>query len=101
MTSDEQFRKKFTECVDEMRKPIIDLGEKYDTDVLISSLFEVGMRLSLLKYGTTGLMSLMGDVLQTLSTSGQMLEEMTSSMDKTYDPVKSAFLKSTGSKLKH
>ena len=52
MTSEEQFRKLFTECVDEMRKPIIDLGEKYDTDVLISSLFEVGMRLSLLKYGT-------------------------------------------------
>jgi hypothetical protein len=101
MTSEEQFRKDFGNCVDEMKKPIVDLATKYDTDVLISSLFEVGMRLSLLKYGTTGLMSLLGDVLQTMSTSGQMLDEMTEQMNKTQDAVGSAFLKTTNSKLKH
>jgi hypothetical protein len=100
MTSEQQFRKDFENCVNEMRKPIIALGEKYDTDILISSLFEVGIRLSILKYGTTGLMSLLGDVLQTMSASGQMLDEMTKSMDETGDSVKSAFMK-TNSKMKH
>lgn len=101
MTSDEKFREQFEKCVEDMRKPMVDLGTQYETEVLISSLFEVGMRLAILKYGTTGLMGLLGDVLQTMSSSGQMIEEMSTSMDKTGDAVKSAFVKSTGSKLKH
>ena len=54
MTREDKYRANFEACVEELREPLINVSKNYDIDVMISSLYEIGMRLSLLKYGTWG-----------------------------------------------
>ena len=49
---------------------------------LVSAMVEVGMRLSFLKYGTMGMVSLLADILHTTATSGAMIEEMQKAADR-------------------
>lgn len=91
MTDDKKFRADFEKCVDDMREPLTELSNTYDTDVMISALYEVGMRLSLLKYGTMGSFGLLADVLHTFSTAGPMVDEMEKQHKKTGDTLGSIF----------
>jgi hypothetical protein len=91
MTDDKQYRASFEACVESLRDPLLDVSKDYDTDVIISALYEIGMRLSLLKYGTMGSFGLLADVLHTFTTAGPMIDEMEKNNNKTGDAMSSVF----------
>lgn len=104
MTDDRNYRADFEACVESLKEPLLDIAGKYDTDVLISALYEVGMRLSLLKYGTMGSFGLLADVLHTFTTAGPMIDKMEKLNEKTGDAIGSVFLdakKKTDPSTKH
>jgi len=63
-------------------------------------MMEVGMRLSFIKYGAMGMLSLLADILHTTSTSGQMIDEMQKEANKSESEVVNAF-KHYGEETKH
>ena len=105
MSKEDKYRADFEACVEDLREPLIKVSKNYDIDVLISSLYEIGMRLSLLKYGTMGSFGLLADVLHTFTASGPLIDEMQKAQDKTGNTLDSIFIKlkenQTDPKTKH
>jgi|TARA_E500000318_G_scaffold62573_2_gene57903 hypothetical protein len=105
MTQEDKYRANFEACVEDLREPLIKVSKDYDIDVLISSLYEIGMRLSLLKYGTMGSFGLLADVLHTFTSAGPLIDEMQKAQDKTGNTLDSIFIKlkenQTDPKTKH
>ena len=104
MTREDKYRANFEACVEELREPLITVSKNYDIDVMISSLYEIGMRLSLLKYGTMGSFGLLADVLHTFTSAGPLIDEMQRVQEKTGDTMDSIFVKlkqQKDSKTKH
>tara|TARA_R110000803_G_scaffold52157_3_gene107441 strand:- start:292 stop:594 length:303 start_codon:yes stop_codon:yes gene_type:complete len=91
MTTEEEYKVQFDEAVQYLKPAILEASEIYTTDVLVSAMIEVGMRLSLLKYGTIGMIGLLADILHTTATSGVMIEEMNKSKNKSDSDVMNAF----------
>ena len=93
MTREEKYRADFEACVDDLKDPLIKVARGYDVDVMISALYEIGMRLSLLKYGTMGSFGLLADVLHTFTTAGPLIDEMQKIQERTGDTMDSIFVK--------
>ena len=91
MTDEKKYRASFEACVESLKDPLMDVSKEYDTDVIISALYEIGMRLSLLKYGTMGSFGLLADVLHTFTTAGPLIDEMEKRNNKTGDTMDSVF----------
>jgi hypothetical protein len=91
MTDEKKYRASFEACVESLKDPLMDVSKEYDTDVIISALYEIGMRLSLLKYGTMGSFGLLADVLHTFTTAGPLIDEMEKRNKKTGDTMDSVF----------
>ena len=102
MTDDKNYRASFEACVESLKDPLMNVSKEYDTDVIISALYEIGMRLSLLKYGTMGSFGLLADVLHTFTTAGPLIDEMEKRNKKTGDTMDSVFASTkTDSSTKH
>ena len=104
MTREDKYRADFEACVEELREPLITVSKNYDIDVMISSLYEIGMRLSLLKYGTMGSFGFLADVQHTFTSAGPLIDEMQRVHEKTGDTMDSIFVKlkqQKDSKTKH
>ena len=105
MSKEDKYRANFEAGVEDLREPLIKVSKNYDIDVLISSLYEIGMRLSLLKYGTMGSFGLLADVLHTFTASGPLIDEMQKAQEKTGNTLDSIFIKlkenQTDPKTKH
>tara|TARA_R100001440_G_scaffold12723_1_gene22528 strand:- start:617 stop:934 length:318 start_codon:yes stop_codon:yes gene_type:complete len=105
MTKEDKYRADFEACVEELKEPLVSVSKSYDVDVMISSLYEIGMRLSLLKYGTMGSFGLLADVLHTFTTAGPLIDEMQKVHERTGDTLESIYVKlndnKTDSKTKH
>ena len=93
MTKEDKYRADFEACVDDLKDPLIKVARGYDVDVMISALYEIGMRLSLLKYGTMGSFGLLADVLHTFTTAGPLIDEMQKIQERTGDTMDSIFVK--------
>ena len=93
MTREEKYKADFEACVDDLKDPLIKVAKGYDIDVMISALYEIGMRLSLLKYGTMGSFGLLADVLHTFTTAGPLIDEMQKVQERTGDTLDSIFIK--------
>ena len=93
MTKEDKYRADFEACVNDLKDPLVKVSKDYDIDVMISSLYEIGMRLSLLKYGTMGSFGLLADVLHTFTSAGPLIDEMQKAQEKTGDTLDSIFIK--------
>jgi hypothetical protein len=100
MTTEETYRLEFEKAVEELKPAILEASANYSTDVLVSAMIEVGMRLSFLKYGTMGMVSLLADILHTTATSGAMIEEMQKAAKKSDSDIMNAFAQ-LGEETKH
>lgn len=100
MIEEDKYRLEFEKAVEELKPAILKASERYSTDVLVSAMMEVGMRLSFIKYGAMGMLSLLADILHTTSTSGQMIDEMQKEAIKSESEVVNAF-KHYGEETKH
>tara|TARA_R110000772_G_scaffold35120_3_gene84824 strand:- start:292 stop:591 length:300 start_codon:yes stop_codon:yes gene_type:complete len=88
---EEEYRLEFEKAIETLKPAILEAAEEYPTDVVVSALIEVGMRLSLLKYGAMGLVGLLADILHTTATSGKMIDEMQKKASKSDQDVMTEF----------
>ena len=95
-----EYRAEFEKAIEALKPAILEVSEEYPTDVVVSALIEVGMRLSLLKYGAMGLVGLLADILHTTATSGKMIDEMQKKASKSDQDVMTEF-KNGGKDTQH
>ena len=53
MKKNNKLEEMFTKCIEEMRQPILELGKKYPQDIVNNAMIELGLRMLLLRVGTT------------------------------------------------
>ena len=45
-------RKEFEDCVNELKEPLLDMSKEYSTGVLMGALLEVSLRMIMMSVGT-------------------------------------------------
>ena len=99
--NEKEFRIELQKAVEVLKPSIVKASDQYPADVLVSAMIELGMRLSLLKYGSAGLISLVADILHTTATSGELIDELKVSGHKTDSDVMRAFNTITETETTH
>jgi|TARA_R100000781_G_scaffold114803_1_gene86999 hypothetical protein len=70
----------FKECIEEMRKPLANMSDKYPLEIITSSLIELGLRMSMIQGGTYYTIRVFANIMDNLATFGQMIEKDLQSM---------------------
>ena len=53
-------RKEFEDCVNELKEPLLDMSKEYSTGVLMGALLEVSLRMIMMSVGTAGALKIFG-----------------------------------------
>tara|TARA_R110002051_G_scaffold24687_2_gene61055 strand:+ start:371 stop:667 length:297 start_codon:yes stop_codon:yes gene_type:complete len=65
----------FTQCIEEMRLPILELGKKYPIDMINSAMIELGLRMLLMRVGTTQTLHMFSSTVAALLEKGPLVNE--------------------------
>ena len=73
-------QKLFTDCLDDLKKPIADLCRKYPIAVVESALIEMGMRMILTSAGSLPALHMLSVCVQNATSIGHLIEKDLASM---------------------
>jgi len=64
----------FTQCIEEMRQPILELGKKYPVDLVNSAMLELGLRMLLMRVGTNQTLHMFSSTVAAILEKGPLVE---------------------------
>jgi len=74
MKNQAEMDKLFQECIEEMRKPIIELSKKYPTHLINGAMIELGLRMMLMDSGTTNTLHMFSSTVAAILEKGPLVE---------------------------
>ncbi len=74
MKNQAEMDKIFQECIEEMRKPIMDLAKKYSTPLINGAMIELGLRMMLMDSGTTNTLHMFSSTVAAILEKGPLVE---------------------------
>ena len=72
-------RKEFEDCVNELKEPLLDMSKEYSTGVLMGALLEVSLRMIMMSVGTAGALKIFGGSIANIAELGPLIDEMVKS----------------------
>ena len=72
-------RKEFEDCVNELKEPLLDMSKEYSTGVLMGALLEVSLRMIMMSVGTAGALKIFGGSVANIAELGPLIDEMVKS----------------------
>ena len=75
MKNQKEMDKVFRECIEDMKKPITDLSEKYPTPLINGAMIELGLRMAMIQGGSYHTIRIFAGVMHNISTFGQLMEK--------------------------
>ena len=74
MKNQKEMDKVFRECIEDMKKPITDLSEKYPTPLINGAMIELGLRMMLIDSGTTNTLHMFSSTVAAILEKGPLVE---------------------------
>ena len=74
--SNKNYTLKMEEALETLKPLIACVSKKHSADILISAMIELSMKLSLIKYGPIGFISLLADILHSIPLAVDDIEEL-------------------------
>ena len=74
MKNQAEMDKIFQECIEEMRKPITDLANKYPTHLINGAMIELGLRMMLMDSGTVNTLHMFSSTVAAILEKGPLVE---------------------------
>ena len=74
MKNQAEMDKIFQECIEEMRKPIVELSKKYPTHLINGAMIELGLRMMLMDSGTTNTLHMFSSTVAAILEKGPLVE---------------------------
>ena len=68
--------KEFDECISDIHKEVLKLSQTHNTNVVMSAMLEISLRMILLSMGTSGLLRLFSGSVANVSMYGPLIDEM-------------------------
>ena len=72
-------RKEYEDCVNELKEPLLDMSKEYSTGVLMGALLEVSLRMIMMSVGTAGALKIFGGSIANIAELGPLIDEMVKS----------------------
>ena len=76
MKNQAEMDKIFQECIEDMRKPIVELSKKYPTHLINGAMIELGLRMMLMDSGTTNTLHMFSSTVATILEKGPVIEAL-------------------------
>ena len=93
MKKNNKLEEMFTKCIEEMRQPILELGKKYPQDVVNNAMIELGLRMLLLRVGTTHTLHMFSSTVASILEKGPLIDALLDEHDvDEYDWLKNGNL---------
>ena len=77
MKNQGEMDKTFHECIEDMKKPIMELAKKYPTPLINGAMIELGLRMMLMDSGTTNTLHMFSSTVATILEKGPLVEAFT------------------------
>jgi len=74
MKNQVEINKLFQECIEDMRKPITALAEKYPTSLINGAMIELGLRMMLIDSGTSNTLHMFSSTVAAILEKGPLVE---------------------------
>ena len=93
MKNQAEINKLFYQCIEDMKKPITDLAEKYPVSLINGAMIELGLRMMLINSGTVNTLHMFSSTIATILEKGPLIEELPDEHDlDEYDWLKNGNL---------
>ena len=93
MKNQAEMDKIFQECIEDMRKPIVELSKKYPTHLINGAMIELGLRMMLMDSGTVNTLHMFSSTVAAILEKGPLVEAMLDEHDvDEYDWLKNGNL---------
>jgi hypothetical protein len=74
MKNQAEINKLFYQCIEDMKKPITDLAEKYPVSLINGAMIELGLRMMLINSGTVNTLHMFSSTVAALLEKGPLVE---------------------------
>ena len=74
MIKQDELNKLFHQCIEDMKKPITALAEKYPTPLINGAMIELGLRMMLINSGTVNTLHMFSSTVAALLEKGPLVE---------------------------
>ena len=81
MKNQAEMDKIFQECIEDMRKPIVELSKKYPTHLINGAMIELGLRMMLMDSGTTNTLHMFSSTVAAILEKGPLVEAFVDERD--------------------
>ena len=77
MKKNNKLEEQFAKCIEDMRKPIVELSKYYPMNVINSAMIELGLRMLLMSNGTTATLHMFSHAVVAILEKGPLVEAFT------------------------
>ena len=81
MKNQAEMDKIFQECIEDMRKPIVELSKKYPTHLINGAMIELGLRMMLIDSGTVNTLHMFSSTVAAILEKGPLVGAFTDRHD--------------------
>ena len=81
MKNQAEMDKIFQQCIEDMRKPIVELSKKYPTHLINGAMIELGLRMMLMDSGTTNTLHMFSSTVATILEKGPLIDALSDGHD--------------------
>jgi len=74
MKNQAEIDKLFYQCIEDMKKPITDLADKYPTPLINGAMIELGLRMMLINSGTINTLHMFSSTVAAILEKGPLVE---------------------------
>ena len=74
MKNQAEIDKLFHQCIEDMKKPITDLADKYPTPLINGAMIELGLRMMLINSGTINTLHMFSSTVAAILEKGPLVE---------------------------
>lgn len=74
MSKKDSLDTQFAKCIEEMRPSILDLGKKYPIDLVNSAMLELGLRMLLMRCGSSHTLHMFSSTVAAILEKGPLVE---------------------------
>jgi|TARA_R110000765_G_scaffold208265_1_gene313407 hypothetical protein len=93
MKNQAEMNKIFQQCIEDMRKPIVELSKKYPTHLINGAMIELGLRMMLMDSGTTNTLHMFSSTVASILEKGPLIDALLDEHDvDEYDWLKNGNL---------
>ena len=72
-----KLHEQFAKCIEDMRKPIVELSKDYPMGMINSAMIELGLRMLLMSTGTASTLHMFSHTVTTILEKGPLVEAFT------------------------